>query len=114
MGLDKHEEHGELSDGFKRYRSKPRGRAEFQVTDTFLFMGVVSAVLDYGGAIRFGRSRDGGVLAIGIYGDGEASYTVYCHSGDEMVSLLNVVLDNFRAAEVKLNNARKVLSQRQG
>lgn len=47
--------------------------------------GLVIAVTSQGGAVRFGLSRDGTALAVGILGDGEP-YTEWFRPSDDVES----------------------------
>lgn len=73
----------------KRNRKRQRQAvAQTQVTvsdlDAETLYGVLHAILAKGGAIRFGRTRDGGAWAFGIYGDGTQPYTEYVRGGEDV------------------------------
>jgi hypothetical protein len=69
----------------------------------------IAAAAAFGGAIRCGYSRDGGVYSIGIYGDGDP-YTEYCRTAEELDIILVKVEELFqtlmdeRAAEKTAKN----------
>jgi len=44
----------------------------------------IDAVLRDGGALRIGRTRDGGAWAFGVYGDGEKPYTEYVQASEDV------------------------------
>lgn len=48
-----------------------------------------------GGAIRFGMTSDGGALALGVYGDGDAPYTLYANSAEGMADHIRGLCDVF-------------------
>jgi len=63
---------------------------------------LIDAALNVGGAIRLGKSRDGGALALGVYGDGDEPYTVYSPSIEGMedhISHLGVVFEAIAAEQ---------------
>lgn len=49
-----------------------------------------SRLAEAGFAVRIGKSRDGGALAIGIYGDGDP-YTEYARPSDDVLALLDEI-----------------------
>jgi len=48
-----------------------------------------------GGAVRFGMTSDGGALALGVYGDGDAPYTLYANSAEGMAEHIRGLCDVF-------------------
>jgi len=48
-----------------------------------LLRNVITVWAERGGALRFGKTSDGGAYAIGVYGDGEP-YTVYIEPGEDI------------------------------
>ena len=52
----------------------------------------LQAILNAGGALRIGRTRDGGAWAFGIYGDGPQPYTEYVRPSEDV----NLYLANLR------------------
>lgn len=62
-------------------------------------MELIENVSSCGGALRFGRSRDGGALALGVYGDGDTPYTVYAGNVDEMEDHINALHAVFEVME---------------
>lgn len=52
-------------------RRRNSTRAEWTTATPAFIHALIVAVAKFDGAIRFGRSRDGGAYAIGVYGDGE-------------------------------------------
>lgn len=57
------------------------------------FLDAVRVVVEHGGAIRIGQSRDGGAWAFGIYGTGE-TVTLYVNENDDPFR----VIDQIKAA----------------
>ena len=58
------------------------GAADWMNVDPTLLQNAVATVAYYGGALRFGYTRDGGAMTIGVYGDGEP-YTDYLKPSDD-------------------------------
>lgn len=56
-----------------------------------------------GYAVRFGKSRDGGALAIGIYGDGDP-YTEYVRPSDNALALLDEIALDLLGRDIGLEN----------
>lgn len=44
----------------------------------------LSQILNRGGAVRLGATRDGGAWAIGVYGDGSTPYTEYVRPEEDI------------------------------
>jgi hypothetical protein len=90
MANDPHEED---DDEPRHYKAKRREKATFRPDNSEAFVRLVDDITKAGGAIRFGRSRDGGILAIGIYGIGSNPYTVYLKDAESVVAHMKTVLD---------------------
>lgn len=77
-------------------RRKNRGNgfeADWGSADANKVLGAIAAVCKTGCAIRFGYTRDGGALAIGIIGDGEP-YTEYIRPTEDIdIHLEGLTLD---------------------
>lgn len=58
-----------------------------------------------GGAIRLGTSRDGGALAMGVYGDGTEPYTLYSASVEGMEEHIAGVGNVFEAIAAEQGTA---------
>jgi hypothetical protein len=69
----------------KRKRELPQ-RAEVVVgsIEPQAIFHALDAVLSVGGALRIGRTRDGGAWAIGVYGDGSEPYTEYVQESEDI------------------------------
>ena len=59
-----------------------------------VLIDTIQTVATAGGAIRFGYTRDGGAISIGVYGDG-VPYTVYVTPRDNLEDTLRSVRDGF-------------------
>jgi len=59
-----------------------------------VLIDTIQTVALAGGAIRLGYTRDGGAIAIGVYGDGDP-YTVYVSPRDSLEDILRSVRDGF-------------------
>lgn len=72
------------SDRQRRRGSKNSGQpVDWSAVDSNVIAGLVIAVTSQGGAVRFGLSRDGTALAVGILGDGEP-YTEWFRPSDDI------------------------------
>jgi len=94
------------NDSKKKRKSAPgerklekRGKT-FDVTnlDNATVWEAIAVVIAAGGAIRLGLTRDGGALAVGIYGDGEP-YTEYVRGGDDVIEFFVDVRKLFEVQE---------------
>jgi hypothetical protein len=65
----------------RRRRTERREQVGWDEIPREIICELIDAVDRFGGAVRFGRTRDGSSYAVGIYGDGEP-YTEY-HAGLE-------------------------------
>lgn len=70
--------------------------ANWEASDGDILRSVIELVSDHDGALRLGRSRDGGSYAIGIYGDGEP-YTEYIPATEDINAYLSELLEYWRA-----------------
>lgn len=83
----------------RRYKAQQAAVAGAQVVvdDADAVMRIVLRLVSAGYALRFGGSRDGGVLGVGVYGDGPAPYTVWLDRGanlrEWLVELESALLD---------------------
>lgn len=73
-----------------------KGRPQFDVVsiDLRAFILCLEQVTAKQGALRVGLSRDGGALAIGIYGDGDP-YTEYIDSPDDTAEYFSGLAEYF-------------------
>lgn len=60
----------------KQFKGSNSGSADWQAVTPAILVAAIAAVARAGGALRFGYSRDGGVFALGVMGDGEP-YTLW-------------------------------------
>jgi hypothetical protein len=81
----------------KRFERKPKitVHADWTGVSGELLRALVGTMTKDGKAIRLGYSRDGGAYAIGIYGDAETPYTVYCGVNDDIDSFLADIITEF-------------------
>lgn len=73
---------------------KSRERIDLKWLDTGLMLAVVERALISGGAVRFGLTRDGGALAVGVYGDGEYT-TVYLNAKDDQTEFWQTIMESY-------------------
>lgn len=62
---------------------------------------LIEAIANAGGAVRLGKTRDGGAYAIGIYGDGDQPYTDYLKPSESVVDYLTELVDALHPKVVK-------------
>lgn len=74
----------------------PAGRANYTELDSGRVLRAIEIISANGGAIRFGKTRDGGAFAIGVYGDGGEPYTDYLRPTDDVTEYLETLVDAFQ------------------
>lgn len=74
------------------YRQRPA--FDIMALETKSFVLCIEQIVAKQGAIRIGLSRDGGALAIGIYGDGEP-YTEYIEPNADIDEYFNGLAEHF-------------------
>lgn len=96
MGTNKNERENKLP---RRVRIANRfdGAVTYGSVDADFLVETIECVAAAGGALRFGKTRDGTGLAIGIYGDG-SPYTLYCGPGDSLSEVLSAIRAGFVTA----------------
>jgi len=72
----------------------PGQKQSWRDVDPGVLIDTIQTVALAGGAIRLGYTRDGGAIAIGVYGDGDP-YTVYVSPRDNLADTLRAVRDGF-------------------
>lgn len=65
----------------RRAERQLRGKVDFDALHCAELRTLTAYVIEMGGAIRIGATRDGGAYAIGIYGFGEP-FTEYCGASE--------------------------------
>lgn len=84
--------------GTSERKSFTRQREQFN-TDTIWtdeFRAAIEIALQEGGAIRLGLTRDGGALAVGIYGLGGDPTTEYLRPSDDPTEFWNALYHAFK------------------
>jgi len=61
-------------------------------------LAAIQMVVESGGAIRIGQTRDGGAWAFGLYGLGEP-VTLYVNSSDDPFDVIEQIKDTFGGQE---------------
>lgn len=64
-------------------------------------MELIVAASEASGAVRFGLSRDGGALALGVYGDGDEGYTLYSPTAEGMEDHISGLIDVFNTIRIE-------------
>ena len=70
------------------------GPVSWTKVDPIAIAETIEVVAIAGGALRFGYTRDGGALSIGVYGDG-SPYTLYVSPHEDARDLLRSIRDGF-------------------
>lgn len=76
---------------------QPRKRFPIDSLFTAALANLIKAVLTHNGAIRFGMTRDGAVLSMGVYGDGEP-YTDYLATEEEWLEWCDEMIERFESS----------------
>lgn len=87
MAKNSHEE-SERTGKRRHHYYAPAGRADYTDIDAGRVMRAVEIITRNGGAIRLGKTRDGGAFAIGVYGDADEPYTDYLRPTDNILQYL--------------------------
>jgi len=82
----------------RRHHYQPAGPANYGGIDGARLLRAIEVITANGGAIRLGKTRDGGAFAIGVYGDGNEPYTDYLRPTDDIVEYLETLVDAFQHA----------------
>jgi len=83
----------------KKSRREARHRdsiADWSSADAKRVLRAISAVTRVGAAIRFGYTKDGGVYAVGVVGDGEP-YTEYVRPDEDLDIFLDGLAEDFES-----------------
>jgi len=78
----------------KSFQQKVVRTADYVQVDAERLRSAIAAAAGAGGALRFGYSRDGGVYAVGVLGDGDP-YTLWCKDADELDITLESLREHF-------------------
>ena len=78
---------------------QPAGSANYGGIDGARLLRAIEVITANGGAIRLGKTRDGGAFAIGVYGDGNEPYTDYLRPTDDIIEYLETLVDAFQHAQ---------------
>lgn len=81
----------------RQFKQRQGGVVDYADADGDILKAAIAAVGSIGGAIRFGYSRDGGVYAVGVLGDGEP-YTLWCKDTAELHGTLRDLADYMQDA----------------
>lgn len=84
----------------RRFRGKSQSSADWTGVDAAIVCRAIASVARTGGALRFGYSRDGGVFAIGVLGDGEP-YTLWERDAEQVNITLKELSEHFDDMEIE-------------
>ena len=65
-----------------------RSPANYSKVDGQRALELLEILTTRGLAVRFGKSRDGGAYAVGVYGDGQAPYTDFLKPDEDIIQYL--------------------------
>ncbi len=82
----------------KSFQQRMTRTADYVSVDAELLRSAIASTAGAGGALRFGYSRDGGVFAVGVLGDGDP-YTLWCKDTEELDITLAQLRDHFDDVE---------------
>lgn len=88
----------------RRDKRHTENAADWGAQDGKRVVRAIAAVTRMGAAIRFGYTRDGGVYAVGIVGDGEP-YTEYVRPDEDMDIFLDGLAEDFESPPGSGNSA---------
>ena len=80
----------------RRSRSLHIRQIDIADVDWHAFGACLVDVLERGGALRLGATRDGGAWAIGIYGLDESPYTEYVRADEDINEFFRGLGDDFQ------------------
>ena len=83
----------------RQFRGQANTTADWAGVDATTVLRAIASVARTGGALRFGYSRDGGVYAVGVLGDGEP-YTLWERDAAQLDITLRELAEYFDDMEV--------------
>jgi len=92
-------DNGSGASRLSNWRKRVESNAQFSQCTAGLLQAAVHYMAEAGGAIRFGKTRDGGAIAIGLY-DGDDKRTEYLAPEDDLDIFLMDVLQLYAPSEV--------------
>lgn len=81
------------------WRKRVAMQANFINANAPLLLAAIHYMAEAGGAIRFGKTRDGGAIAIGLY-DGDEKRTEYLAPDDDIDQLMIELLELYAPPDV--------------
>lgn len=79
----------EANHGKRRFkRQHGSGSADYACMDGQKLVKVLEQLTNWGMAVRFGKTKDGGAFALGIYGVDEVPYTEFLPPGENPLDYL--------------------------
>jgi len=86
MARNKMEEIGHSGRRFRRKQAN--GPADYASMDGAKLVKVIEQLTNWGCAIRFGKTKDGGAYALGIYGVDDVPYTEFLPPSEDPLTYL--------------------------
>lgn len=78
----------------RHHHYAPAGAANYTILDGIRVMRAIEIITASGGAVRLGKTRDGGAFAIGVYGDAPEPYTDYLRPDDDLLRYLEELAES--------------------
>jgi len=91
-------QNGRAGKGRQHRYYKNGGGASYEDLDSAKLVSYIETIAAGGGAVRLGKTRDGGAYAIGVYGDGDQPYTDYIRESEEVERYLCELAELFRSS----------------
>lgn len=81
----------------RREKSRPKAKpVSWETPNAANILALITAVEGFDGAVRFGRTRDGGSYALGIYEGGD-NWTEYWSGSEGVDKWLSEIIDDLTA-----------------
>lgn len=98
MARNKNEQ--ENVSGRKHYHHTVGGKCDWSKQDGAFILECIESIVSAGGAVRFGKTRDGGCFSVGVYGDGTSPYTDYLRPDEDVREYFTDLVTAFNVRSV--------------
>ena len=98
MGVYDHESKKKRSPAVRKTFQREQQKFDTTTIFTESFRDAIELALNEGGAIRLGLTRDGGALAVGIYGLGNEPSTEYLRPSDDLEQFWHDLYESFKGS----------------